>query len=250
MARCWGERRGVPKGELTMPLNKDLKRLVRARMTKTGEAYTAARAHIIKKPKTPTVSQTEPPAASKTVDYAALAGTSDATIKAKTGCTWERWVHALDRHGAEHMSHREIATLVNTKYKIPGWWSQSVTVGYERIKGLRARGQRRDGTYEATKSRTFNVPVTVLFDAWADAKMRRRWLDGAKVNVRTATAPKSMRLDWNDRSIIAVGFAAKGKSKSSVAVQHEKLPDRDTAEHLKQYWSDRLDALGEVLSDR
>jgi hypothetical protein len=28
------------------------------------------------------------------------------------------------------------------------------------------------------------------------------------------------------------------------------LPDRDTAERLKQYWSDRLDALGEVLSDR
>jgi hypothetical protein len=249
MAHCWGERRGVPKGEMTMPLNKDLKRLVRARMTKTGEAYTAARAHIIKKPKTTTGSEAAP-ATSKAVDYAALAGMSDATIKAKTGCTWERWVQALDHHGAEQMSHREIATLVNTKYKIPGWWSQSVTVGYERIKGLRARGQRRDGSYEATKSRTFNVPVSVLFDAWADAKTRRRWLDGAKVNVRTATAPKSMRLDWTDRSIIAVGFAAKGKSKSSVAVQHEKLPDRDTAERLKQYWSDRLDALGEVLSDR
>jgi hypothetical protein len=250
MAHCWGERRGVPKGEMTMPLNKDLKRLVRARMTKTGEAYTAARAHIIKKPKTATGAKAGPAAVNKTVEYATLAGTSDATIKAKTGCTWERWVNTLDHHGAEQMSHREIATLVNTKYKIPGWWSQSVTVGYERIKGLRARGQRRDGSYEATKSRTFNVPVTVLFDAWADAKMRRRWLNGAKVNVRTATAPKSMRLDWTDRSIIAVGFAAKGKSKSSVAVQHEKLPDRDTAERLKQYWSDRLDALGEVLSNR
>lgn len=233
-----------------MPLNKDLKRLVRARMAKTGEAYTAARANIIKKPKSTTVSKDAPAIVANSVDYAALAGTSDATIKARTGCTWERWVHALDHLGAEEMTHREIATLVNTRYKIPDWWSQTVTVGYERIKGLRARGQRRDGTYEATKSRTFNVPVTVLFDAWADAKMRRRWLNGAKVNVRTATAPKSMRLDWTDRSIIAVGFAAKGKSKSSVAVQHEKLPDRDTAERLKQYWSDRLDALGEVLSNR
>jgi len=233
-----------------MPTNKDLKRLVRARMKKTGEAYTAARANIIKKPKTETVSKAAPPAVNKAVDYAALAGTSDATIKAKTGCKWERWVRALDHHGAERMSHREIAALVNTKYKIPGWWSQTVTVGYERIKGLRARGQRRDGTYEATKSRTFNVPVTVLFDAWADAKMRRRWLNGENVKVRTATSPKSMRLDWTDRSIIAVGFAAKGKSKSSVAVQHEKLPDRDTANRLKQYWSDRLDSLGDVLSER
>jgi len=235
---------------MTMPRNKDLKRLVRARMRKTGEAYTAARTNIIKEPKATAVSIAAPVAITKPIDYAALAGTSNLTLKAKTGCTWDRWVHALDRHGAEQMSHRDIAALVNTKYKIDGWWSQTVTVGYERIKGLRARGQRRDGTYEATKSRTFNVPVTTLFDAWADARVRRRWLNGATVKVRTATASKSMRLDWTDRSIIAVGFAAKGKSKSSVALAHTKVPNRETADRLKEFWSDRLDALGEVLSDR
>jgi hypothetical protein len=235
---------------MTMPRNKDLKRLVRARMRKTGEAYTAARTNIIKEPKATAVSIAAPVAVTKRIDYAALAGTSDVTLKAKTGCTWDRWVHALDRHGAEQMSHRDIAALVNTKYKIDGWWSQTVTVGYERIKGLRARGQRRDGTYEATKSRTFNVPVTTLFDAWANARVRRRWLNGVSVKVRTATASKSMRLDWTDRSIIAVGFAAKGKSKSSVALAHTKVPNRETADRLKEFWSDRLDALGEVLSDR
>ena len=232
-----------------MPINKDLKRLVRARMRKTGEAYTTARAHLLKKPRAKTVSKTGL-AAAKKVDYAALAGTSDATIKAKTGCTWERWVRALDYHGAKEMSHRDIAALVNKKYKIDGWWSQSVTVGYERIKGLRARGQRRDGTYEATKSRTFDVPIKTLFEAWADASVRRRWLDGESVKVRTAIAPKSMRLGWSDGTIIAIGFAVKGKSKSSVAVQHTKLPDRETADRLKQYWSDRLDVLGESLSGR
>jgi len=240
-----------------MPLNKDLKRLVRARMRKTGEAYTAALAQINRKPKAATVfkatsapaPRATPNSATKSMDYAAVAGMSDEKLKAKTGCTWERWVYALDRRGAEQMSHRDIAALVSEKYKIDGWWSQTVTVGYERIKGLRARGQRRDGTYEASKSRTFNVPVTTLFDAWADARVRRRWLNGATVKVRTATAPKSMRLDWIDRTIIAVGFAAKGKSRSSVAVQHTKLPDRETADHLKQYWSDRLDALNEVLSE-
>ncbi|MDP9205875.1 MAG: hypothetical protein M3P12_10540 [Gemmatimonadota bacterium] len=222
-----------------MPTNKDLKRLVRARMRKTGEAYTAARTHIIKKPK----------ALTKSVDYAALAGMSDEKVEAKTGCTWERWVYALDRKGAERMSHRDIAALVSEKYKVDGWWSQTVTVGYERIKGLRARGQRRDGTYEAGKSRTFNVPVTALFDAWANARVRRRWLNGESAKVRTATAPKSMRLGWTDGSIIAVGFTAKGKSKSSVALAHTKLPDRETANRFKEYWSNRLDALGEVLSE-
>ena len=238
-----------------MPRNKDLKRLVRARMRKTGEAYTAALAHINnRKPSLVAVTaaavavQATSDSASKSLKYAAVAGMSDEKLKAKTGCTWERWVHALDRLGAGEMSHPDIAALVSKKYKVDSWWSQTVTVGYERIKGLRARGQRRDGTYEASKSRTFNVPVTTLFDAWADAGARRRWLNGAKVKVRTATAPKSMRLDWDDHSIIAVGFAAKGKSKSSVAVQHTRLPDRQTANDVKKYWSDRLDALGDVLS--
>ena len=235
-----------------MPRNKDLKRLVRARMRKTGEAYTAARAQIIKKPKTRSASTSRATAASaaEKVDYAALAGVSNETIKAKTGCTWERWVPALDHYGAEKMSHRDIAKIVNEKYKIDGWWSQTVTVGYERIKGLRARGQRRDGTYEVTKSRTFDVPVSTLFEAWADSGARRRWLDGESVKVRTATPPKSMRLGWSDGSIIAVGFMPKSKTKSAVAVQHTKLPDGETANRLKEYWSERLEALGKVLTNR
>jgi hypothetical protein len=35
-----------------------------------------------------------------------------------------------------------------------------------------------------------------------------------------------------------------------VAVQHTKLPDRETANQLKDYWSERLDALRDVLTER
>jgi len=229
---------------MTMPRQKDLKRLVRARMHKTGEAYTAARAQVLAKPRAKPKSESTPKP-----DYAALAGMSDAAIKENTGCTWERWVRSLDYQGAATMSHRDIAKIVSTKYKVDSWWTQSVAVGYERIKGLRARGQQRDGTFGATKSRTFNVPVATLFDAWMDANIRKRWLNGVTVKVRTATAPKSMRLDWTDGSIIAVGFTAKGKSKSSVALEHSKLPNRDAATAIKDYWSERLDALGEILTE-
>jgi len=233
-----------------MTRNKDLKRLVRTRMKKTGEAYTTARAQITRKTaaRKKTVAASAPAAARDLKDYAALAGMSDAVIKQKTGCTWDKWVKSLDYHGAEKMSHGDIARLVSEKYKVPSWWTQTVTVGYERIKGLRARGQRRDGTYEASKSRTFNVPVTTLFNAWKDANIRKRWLGEADVKVRTATGPKSMRLGWSDGTIIAVGFYPKGKTKSSVAVQHTKLPDRETADRLKQYWSERFDALSEALA--
>ena len=222
-----------------MTANKDFKRLVRARMQKTGESYTAARSHF-----TPARPRT---AAPPKLDYARLAGRSDEILKQRTGCTWERWVKALDHVRAYEWTHRDIARHVSERYKIDGWWAQSVTVGYERIKGLRAIGQRRSGAWEANKSRTFGVPVATLFRAFHDARRRVRWLVEVKPTVRTATAGKSMRMSWPDGSLVVVGFTAKGPAKSQVAIQHEKLPDQATADRMKAYWTERLEALASRL---
>ena len=96
---------------------------------------------------------------------------------------------------------------------------------------------------------TFNVPVTALFAAWADHGTRRRWLEGVDPVVRTASAPKSMRLKWPDGTIVAVGFTAKGHGKSTVALGHTKLRDRAASGKAKAFWTDRLDALGSLLAD-
>lgn len=227
-----------------MPANKDFKRLVRGRMQKTGESYTAARAHLLKQK--PAATAAAGPSAA--VDYAKLAGRSDAIIKERTGCTWERWVKALDYAQAYTWTHREVAQHVHQKYKVPGWWAQAVTVGYERIKGLRAVGQRRDGSFEANKSRTFSVPLVRLYRAFHDARTRAQWLPGVDLTVRTATRGKSMRITWPDRTSVAVGFSGRGEGKSQVAVQHERLADRAAQVRMKQYWTERLDALGQVLA--
>jgi hypothetical protein len=238
-----------------MPRQKDLKRLVRARMQKTGEAYTAARAQLLETPKAPrrsdavAVAPAGPIAVtpSEPKDYAAIAGMSDAAITEKTGCTWELWVKALDRSRAYELSHREIAKLAKEKWETPSWWAQTVAVGYERIKGLRERGQQRSGTFTMTRSRTFGVNVTTLYDAWADGRRRKRWIGVADVKVRTAIAPKSMRLQMPDGAIVAVGFTAKGKDRSAVALEQARLPDRTVAERVKAEWLARLDALREML---
>jgi hypothetical protein len=230
-----------------MPANKDFKRLVRGRMQKTGEAYTTARAHLLQQKPTAAASPSRRPAPS---EYARIAGRSDAILKERTGCTWERWVKALDRAKAYTWSHREIAKHVQDRYKTPGWWAQTVTVGYERIKGLRAVGQRRDGSYEANKSKTFAVPLARLYRAFHEKRTRDRWLPGVDLKVRTATRGKSMRITWPDQTLLVVGFLRTGTGKSQVAVQHEKLPDRDSAARMKQYWTERLSALEDVLGTR
>ena len=228
-----------------MPTNKDLKRLVRARMIKTGESYTAARAQLLKhRPAPAPAPQAVPPA-----EYAALAGYSDAAVKAKTGCNWERWVKALDYKQAHTWSHREIVEYIHHSYKISGWWSQMVTVGYERIKGLRTIGQRRDGGFQASKSKVVAAPVSRLYRAWRDARLRSRWLPDVDPVIRTATRHKSMRVAWPDGTRVDVGFTAKGRSKSQVAIQHDRLPDRAAVLRTKADWARRLSALAEVLGE-
>jgi hypothetical protein len=230
-----------------MPTDKDFKRLVRGRMQKTGESYTAARAQLLQL-KSP--SSVRAIARAKPVDYAALAGKRDAVIKAATGCTWERWVKALDLVEAHTWPHREIAKHVRERYHVSGWWSQTVTVGYERIKGLRAVGQRMDGTFEANKSRTVAVPVRRLYAAFRNSRQRAQWLPDAEVTVRTASPAKYMRLGWPDGTPVVIGFTAMGRAKSQVAIQHGKLPDRASVLRLKQFWGERLNALAEVLASQ
>jgi uncharacterized protein YndB with AHSA1/START domain len=217
-----------------MPRQKDLKRIVRARMQKTGESYTAARLHLVRKTETPLP------------DYAALAGMSDAPVKKQTGRDWAQWVKVLDAAHAAEKPHREIAKYVSS-LGVGDWWTQTVTVGYERIRGLRQRGQRRDGAFEASKSRTFDVPVAVLFDAFADAQTRRGWLP-EQIAVRSANRPKRMRIAWHDATTVQVEFAAKSPRKSSVAIQHQKLPDRAAAEAAKQTWASRFERLRDMLA--
>jgi hypothetical protein len=228
-----------------MTANKDFKRLVRGRMLKTGESYTAARSNLMK---TGRVQSRTARASVAKPDYAKLAGWSDELIKAKTGCDWDRWVKALDYAKAHEWPHREIARYIQEKYKVPGWWTQTVTVGYERIKGLRAIGQRRDGGFEANKSRTYPVPLTRLYRGFSDKRNRAKWLPGVDLTIRTATKDKSMRITWPDGTSVAVGFWSKGDGKSSVQVQHGKLPDKAAADKVKAFWGERLGALAEVLA--
>jgi len=221
-----------------MPADKDLKRLVRQRMQKTGESYTSARASIIKKKKE-----------RSRHEYARLAGMTDDAVKAKTGCTWDCWVRALDRVNAADMTHREIAQHVREKYRVSNWWAQTVTVGYERIKDLREIGQQRGGMFAANKSRTFAAPLAKLYAAFSQKRIRDRWLADAAFKIRTSSRNKSMRISWGEETSVDVSFNRKNNGKSQVSIQHRKLPSKAAATRMKEYWGVRLDDLNRLLAE-
>jgi len=172
---------------------------------------------------------------------------SDAAIKKATGCAWDKWVYVLDKVQAYEWPHGEIAQYIKEKYHTPDWWTQGVTVGYERIKGLRDKGQRRGGGYEATRSKTLPVPVSRLFRAWSDKRTRARWLD-VQLTIRTSQKDRSMRITWGDGTAVDLWFEAKGKAKSQVSVTHRKLTGKADAAARKAFWGERLAALARLLT--
>ena len=220
-----------------MPVQKDLKRLVRQRMQKTGESYTAARARMLAR-RSPS-----------TADFARIAGMSDEAVRRKTGHDWQGWVERLDAVDASSMPHREIARHLQEQHEISGWWAQTVTVGYERIRGLREVGQRRGGAYEANKSKTFPVPVNRLYRAFSVKRTRERWLPDVELKIRTSTVDRSMRISWPDGTSVHAYFTDKGRDKSSVALQHVGLDRKAEIERCKTFWAERLAELGRLLKE-
>jgi uncharacterized protein YndB with AHSA1/START domain len=171
-------------------------------------------------------------------------------VRAKTGKGWAEWFRLLDAAGAVQMNHTAIAAHLRDKLGCPGWWNQMVAVGYEQERGLRARHQTSAGDFSASASKTVAVPLDPLYAAWTDAKVRRRWLPGAKFTVSTATPNRSIRMAWaDDGTRVEVMFYAKGAGKSQVTVQHGKLADAAAVAETKAYWKAALERLKELLEE-
>jgi hypothetical protein len=214
------------RGSAHLTTQKSFKRLVRARMAKTGESYTAARAMLLAprdEPATPGVP---------------MLATSDAAIRERTGHGWEAWFDRLDAWGAAGRPHREIARWVAGELGVDAlaWNAQAIAYSYERTHGLRAAGERDDG-FAVTVSRTVGVPVERLFDGFLAAAPE-------DLRERTATRPRSARFDWGDAgSRVHVSFDAKGEERSTATVEHRRLADAEEAERMRAWWRERLDAL-------
>ena len=219
-----------------MTTQRTFKQRVRARVAKTGESYTAARRMLITAGDAP---EAAPPEWQPTI--------SDAAIVKATGRPWEAWLSLVDSWDGTRLSHPQNVRQLVDEHGVDPWWAQSITVGYEQARGLRAPGQHADG-WAVGATKTIAVPVEQLFAAFEDRSLRERWLPGAELGRRTATRPRIARYDWEDGSTrIAVHFDALGESKSRVALQHERLPDAETADEMKAWWRERMRVLKALL---
>lgn len=221
-----------------MTTQKTFKARVRARAAKTGESYTTARAQLLRRTDAPPA---PPP------DAMALTGMTDEALQRGSGKLIADWLEILDAWRATERKHPEIARWLVSEHGIGGWWAQSITVGYERARGMRAVHQQAGG-FSISVTKIINVAPARIPEAWTDASLRAAWLPDAPMRPRASRSVRSVSFDWDDPpSRVVLYLTPMGEAKAQLAVAHEKLPDADAAVRFKVLWRERLVALKGLL---
>ena len=213
-----------------MTKNESFKRRIRARMERTGERYAAARKSLIDQTDTGGrrwVSEPE---------------VSDDAVQSKTGRGWNEWCDLIEAWPGRQDGHTAIASYLRDDLGVDPWWAQTVTVGYERITGLRLPHQRPDGTFVADKSKTVTIDAAELRRMLLDSEDRRDLFPGHETALRSSPESKSIRISLGP-GVASISVEPKGEDRSRVAVSHERLPTFDDVAEWKFYWAEWLEAL-------
>ena len=172
-----------------------------------------------------------------------MAGMSDEAVKAATGRDWAEWRSWLDASGAADKPHKQIASELHAA-GVPGWWAQMVTVGYERLIGRRAVGQRCDGAYSASASRTIAGDLDSGLARWLALVGDRAEFDGVAAESEPRTsATESWRywkVDLEDGSRATLAISAKPGGKIALAMSHDRIGDEAAAGRWKLWWKETL----------
>lgn len=235
-----------------MPTHRTFKQRVRTRMAHTGESYTSARAQLLRKAAggPPAVSSEVPGGAAAAEPGAAdaLPTSDDASLRG-TGRSYPAWFALLDAWGATDRAHPDIARWLVAEHGVGAWWSQSITVAYERARGMRAVHQMAGG-FQVGATRTVAADADRALAAFTDAATRRRWLPDVPLRRRPTTAAHTARFDIDGGPArLAVGVTPKDGGRSTVSVVVEKLADADSAAREKAAWRERLLTLRDHLAD-
>jgi hypothetical protein len=168
----------------------------------------------------------------------------DAVVVEHTGRTWDQWCGVIDGWPGHRDGHAAVATWLQDEHGLPGWWAQSVTVGWERLTGRRLPHQMADGTFTANRSATITIDPARL-DALLRDETGQAWLfPGLEPQLRSRPTSKNIRLALV-AGVVELAIAPKPDGRATVTVQHAKLPSPAAVVRWKAYWGDWLAALDE-----
>lgn len=197
-----------------------------------------------------------------------VATISDESVKAKTGRTWEEWFVVLDAFKGVEKGHKAMAKYLLEECGTTAWWAQSITVQFERARGMRDVNERPKG-FAMSVSRTIAAPLDRVWNAFAEAEELNRWFttnakqdfveggryenaDGDGGKFKRIVPQKRIRFTWEQKkhqpgSEVEAAFTPKGDDKTQLVLTHEKLSSKEEVEDLREGWSWAMDSLKSYL---
>lgn len=183
------------------------------------------------------------------------------SIEQATGMPWPEWLEFFESVGAKDLTHPEIAHKAyerivasgmfddqaanhEGRQNSSGWWSQNVTVAYEQHIGRRKPGQRADGTYEVSVTKSVGSDMADAMAWWMDMVAGQSEFNGVKLDgePRTSVTPAAhnWRADLADGSKLLVSASERSSGKAMIAVTVQKLESSKAAESWRTYWKQFL----------
>ncbi|MGO4784445.1 hypothetical protein [Cryobacterium sp. W22_MBD10_FK3] len=172
---------------------------------------------------------------------------TDESILENTGHTWDEWADLIDAGPGRQAGHTAIAAWVHAEHGVDGWWAQGVTVGYERITGLRLPGQMPDGSFSVSRTKVLALDRDVLRALLLDEDARADLVPGVDLVLRSKPAAKALRftVDRAGAPLGSILFSTDllPDGRLRLGVTHDKVVSFDEGEHWKLFWSDWLAAV-------
>ena len=202
------------------------------------------------------------------VKYEAEFPETDAACKKSTGKTMKQWFKALEDQGELTKKRRDAINWLHAEMDKDLWWCTTVWVEYERANGVVKKDGLGEG-YNICVTKTVAAPVAEVFEAWANPGQLSEWFgsdvkadasDGGRFNDGCGNSGeylrvrenKDLRFTWeNDEAESAtrvdVAFADKGKGKTGITLNHQRIQNRREADGLRKAWGESFDSLKSML---
>jgi len=185
----------------------------------------------------------------RTRTWAAEPVQTDDSIREHTGRSWEEWAELIDAGPGRNAGHTAIAAWLHAEHDLDGWWAQGVTVGYERITGLRLPGQMPDGSFSVSRTRVLALDRDELRGRLLDDAARADLFPGVDLVLRSKPTSKALRFtlarDGEPLGSLLVSADLLPDGRLRLGVTHDKLESFDAGERFKLFWAEWLAGVAE-----
>ncbi|GGH58075.1 hypothetical protein [Rothia aerolata] len=169
-----------------------------------------------------------------------------------TGYSRQQWMTVLEE--TELTSHAEIVGVARKKLgelaEQPGsllagknldWWAQSVAVTYEQQTGRRPVGQRCDGSFGASASKTIPLGLDELAAAWEKfAAAELPEVNGVawegEPRITSSEKWRYWRANLANGAPVSINMSAKAPGKSLISAEMRKLNTSEDSVDFKAAW--------------